>query len=616
MLCLSTGLLLIFSILVLANSPPKKPLFSSSFAIPGNATYDYVVVGGGTAGLAIASRLAETASVAVIEAGGLYEVENGNQSVVPWYALTMGVLSVSESYPRQPLVDWDLVSVPQTKAGNRCIHYARGKTLGGCSAINTMGYHRPTVGTFQRWADLVGDQSYTWPNVLKYFKKSVQLTPPNLQKRNVKNATVLYDPTVFDNSLGGPVQVSWGNWVDITATWLALAMQSIGLPLSPLSFSSGVLSGYSGWVTSEIDPDDATRSSSTAYLRQAIERGSNLNVYTHTQATRILFNEETPKKATGVSVSTQGFKYTISATKEVIISAGVFHSPQLLMVSGLGPPSLLSSHNIPIISPLPGVGQNLQDQIFFDVLSGLSTPSTGSIVSDPSQSSRILSQYLSDASGPYSSAGGYIAFEKIPPSSRTNFTSRTTSLLSSLPADSPEIEYIVLAFPNTPGTNDNATTVGAVSATIQSPFSRGSVTISSSEMSDPPVIDMAWLSDPADGELLIAAFKRCRQALSAPSIQGIKTGPEISPGEHVQSDADILAWLRENVVPVWHPSSTCKMGSEGDSMAVVDNRGRVRGVRGLRVCDLSVVPEALPGHPSASVYMLAEKIGDDVKNGR
>ncbi|KAH8657405.1 hypothetical protein BGZ60DRAFT_493556 [Tricladium varicosporioides] len=615
MLCLSTGLLLIFSILVLADSPPKKQLFSSSFAIPGNATYDYVVVGGGTAGLAIASRLAETASVAVIEAGGVYEVENGNQSVVPWYSLIMGVLSVSESYPRQPLVDWDLVSVPQTQAGNRRIHYARGKTLGGCSAINTMGYHRPTVGTFQRWADLIGDQSYTWPNVLKYFKKSVQLTPPNLQKRNVKNATVFFDPTVFDNSLGGPVQVSWGNWVDITGTWLSLAMQSIGLPISPLSFSSGVLSGFSGWVTSEINPDDATRSSSTAYLRQAIDKGSNLNVYVHTQATRILFNEETPKKATGVSVSTQGFKYTISAKKEVIISAGVFHSPQLLMVSGIGPPSLLTSLKIPIISPLPGVGQNLQDQIFFDVLSGVSTPSTGSIVFDPSQSEKILKQYLSDASGPYSSAGGFIAFEKIPPSYR-NFSTRTTSLLASLPGDSPEIEYIVLAFPNTPGTNDNATTVGAVSATIQSPFSRGSVTISSAEMSDPPIIDMAWLSDAADGELLIAAVKRCRQVLASASIQSIRVGPEISPGEHVQSDADILKWLRENVVPVWHPSSTCKMGKGSDGMAVVDSRGRVRGVRGLRVVDLSVVPEALPGHPSASVYMLAEKIGDDIRSGR
>jgi choline dehydrogenase len=192
------------------------------------------VVGGGTADLAIASRLAETASVAVIEAGGVYEIENGNQSVVPYFALTMVVLSISESYARQPLVDWDLVSVPHTSAGNRRIYYARGKTLGGSSALDTMGYHRGPVGSYQRWADLAGDQSYTWPNVLPYFKKSTTFTPPNLEKRFPPNATVLYDPTVFDNSLNGPVQVSYGNWIDLTITWLALAMQSIGLPLSPL----------------------------------------------------------------------------------------------------------------------------------------------------------------------------------------------------------------------------------------------------------------------------------------------------------------------------------------------------------------------------------------------
>lgn len=290
-------------------------------------------MGGGTAGLAIASRLAETFSVAVIEAGGFYELENGNNSVIPWDALTMPVLSVLESYSRQPLVDWDLVSVPQTAAGSRRVHYARGKTLGGCSAINTMGYHRPTVGTFRHWADLVGDQSYTWPNVLPFFKKSTHLTPPNVQKRNVQNVTVPYDPTAFDNSLNGPIQVSWGNWVDITNTWLALAIQSISMPLSPTGLSSGILSGFSGWTTSEIRAEDSTRSASDAYLRQAIEN-TQITVYTHTQATKILFDQGDPRKANAVSVSTAGFEYTISAKKEVIISAGVFHSPQLLIVSG------------------------------------------------------------------------------------------------------------------------------------------------------------------------------------------------------------------------------------------------------------------------------------------
>ncbi|KAN0106711.1 hypothetical protein V8E51_009587 [Hyaloscypha variabilis] len=145
MMCLSVSVLVACCALA---SAQQGRLYSSSFAIPGNASYDYVVVGGGTAGLAIAARLAGKNSVAVIEAGGLYEIENGNQSVVPYYALTMAVLSTSLSYPRQPLVDWDLISVPLTSAGNRRIHYAQGKPLGGTSALNTFGYTRGSIGSY------------------------------------------------------------------------------------------------------------------------------------------------------------------------------------------------------------------------------------------------------------------------------------------------------------------------------------------------------------------------------------------------------------------------------------------------------------------------------------
>jgi choline dehydrogenase len=204
-----------------------------------------------------------------------------------------------------------------------------------------MGYLRGSVGTHQRWADLVGDDSYTWENVLPYFKKSATFTPPNLAKRFPANATVQFDPTVFDNSLNGPIQVSYGNWVDVTTTWLAVALQAIGMPLGSLGFNSGVLSGFGDWVTDEIKPEDATRSSSKAgYLRQAIaDPNSAITVYTHTQASKILFDSN--KTANGVLVNTAGFEYIISATQEVILSAGVFHSPQLLMLSGM------SSHQLP-----------------------------------------------------------------------------------------------------------------------------------------------------------------------------------------------------------------------------------------------------------------------------
>jgi choline dehydrogenase len=260
-----------------------------------------------------------------------------------------------------------------------------------------------------------------------------------------------------------------------------------------------------------------------------------------------------------------------------------------------------------VISNLPGVGQNLWDQVFFDVLSGVNTP-VFSLTSE--NEAQILQEYLQNQTGPYSSAGGFSAFEKIPKALRRNFTNRTTSLFSTIPEDWPEIEYLMLAFPGANGT------VGAISATVEFPFSRGNVTISSTEVKDPPIINMAWLTDPADGELLVAAFKRCREAWNSSVRAEIKVGPEIAPGPDVITDEHILDWIRANAATQWHASSTCSMGKKGDVNAVVDSKARVFGVQGLRVVDNSAIPISVPGHPSGTVYAFAEKIADDIKNGR
>lgn len=201
-----------------------------------------------------------------------------------------------------------------------------------------MAYHRGTNGTYQRWAELVNDRTYTFPNLLPYFQKSCKLTPPNDAKQRTPNATVKYDVAAF-STLGGPLQVSWCNWVDPALTWFQKAFEAIGLPISDLNFNSGTLSGFSAWITSTISPLDAKRSSSQAsFLKQAIAN-TNIMVYTQAQARQILFNStgcdaDNSFTASGVLVTTQNVNYTISAKKEIILSAGVYHSPQLLMVSG------------------------------------------------------------------------------------------------------------------------------------------------------------------------------------------------------------------------------------------------------------------------------------------
>ncbi|KAH9863558.1 hypothetical protein J1614_009490 [Plenodomus biglobosus] len=580
-------------------------------AAPGNASYDFVVIGGGTAGLAIASRLSAFASVAVIEAGGLYEQDNGNQSVIPYYGLVMPVLGTTEDYPPNSLIDWDLLSTPQASAGGRRIHYAQGKTLGGSSAINTMAYHRGTVGSYKRWADTVGDQSYTFDQVLPYFKRSATVTRPDLLKRKAPNATVLYDPKAFDNYLRGPLRVSWANWVDPAQSWLARALQAIGQKLNPSGLSSGIVDGGS-WIPTTIDPVDATRSTSkSSYLASALQnKNARITVYLRTQASKIVFDNA--RKATGVAVSSGDQSFVLSAKKEIVLSAGVFHSPQILMLSGIGPASTLRSYSINVISDLAGVGQNLWDQIFFNVLRGITVPNAGTFLATPAQQALAVTQYLLNAAGPYSSAGGYLSFEKLPAKRRADLSQRTSNLLAKFPSDWPEIEYIASGFP---GGFLNLTTVGVISATLLTPTSKGNVTIRSASITDSPVINLGWLSDPADGEILVAAFKRVREAWNSTAIAGVVIGPEITPGDAVSTDEQILEYIRSSAQPIWHASSTCAMGKRGEKNAVVDSKARVFGVKGLRVVDNSVIPFTVPGHPQSSVYMLAEKIADDILKG-
>ncbi|KAJ8116397.1 hypothetical protein OPT61_g2170 [Boeremia exigua] len=579
--------------------------------VTANATYDYVVVGGGTAGLAIASRLSAFASVAVVEAGGQYEQDNGNQSTIPYYGLVMPVLGITENYPKNSLVDWDLLSTPQASAGGRRIHYAQGKTLGGSSALNTMAYHRGTKGSYQRWADLVGDQSYTFARLLPYFQQTSVLTPPNNEKRKAPNATVSYDPTAFNNALNGPLQVSWANWVDPTQSWLARALQGSGQQISTIGLSSGNLNG-GAWAPTTIDPKDATRSTSkSSYLTAAMRnKNARITVYLHSQVSKIIFDNS--KKAIGAAVESAGKTFIISAKKEIILSAGVFHSPQVLQLSGIGPAEMLRSHSIELISNLSGVGQNLQDQIFFNVLRGISVPNTGTYLATPEQQAVAVQQYLINATGPYSSAGGYLSFEKLPAKSRTSLSARTSKIQASFPADWPEIEYIASGFP---GAFLNLTTIGAISGTLLTPASKGSVSITNASIAAAPLIDLNWLADAADGEMLVAAFKRVREAWNHVSLRGIVIGSEITPGDAVSTDAQILDFIRSAAQPIWHATSTCAMGVTAEAGAVVDSKARVFGVKGLRVVDASIIPFTLPGHPQSTVYMLAEKIAADILRG-
>lgn len=593
--------------------PYQGRLLGSSFGVPGaNNTYDYIVVGGGTAGLTVATRLAETASVAVIEAGGFYEIGNSNLSQVPlddiWFA-------GKDKTDYNPLIDWGFYTTPQAGALNVSSHYARGKTLGGSSARNYMAYQRGTVDSYQMWANQVGDQDYTWSNFLPYFEKSLNFTPPDATKR-AANATPDYDVATLGQG-NGPLSVTFTNYAQAFSSWVQNGLKEIGV--QPRNgFTSGQLFG-SAYSVVTVEPTLQTRESSeTGFLQPALTN-PNLIVYTQSLATKIIFDSN--KVATGVEVNTAGKVYTLSASKEVIVSAGAFQSPQLLMVSGVGPQSTLSQYNIPVVADRPGVGQNMWDHILFGPSYRVNVI-TGSSVANPAFAAQAAVDYNLDQTGIYTSPGGdFLAWEKIPPSARGNFTNQTANALATFPPDWPEIEYLNIAgyFGDqnnfiTGAPNDGYNYASSIVALV-APLSRGNISISSANMADQPLINPNWLTDPADVQVAIAGYKRVRQMFATKAMAPVLIGPEYFPGPSVQTDAELLHIIRQSLNTVFHAAATCSMGKTSDPKAVVDSKARVIGVSNLRVVDASAFPFLPPGHPQSTVYALAEKIADDIKNG-
>ena len=224
-----------------------------------------------------------------------------------------------------------------------------------------MIYQRGTKDSYQRWADQVDDQSYTFDNLQPYFKKSVDFTPPNTSKREA-NASAKYKPSAFDAS-GGPLQVSYANYAQSFSSYIQGSLNEIGIPTAE-DFNSGVLDGAQ-YCSSTIDPSNGNRESSqTGFLDAAAEaKVTNLKVYSLTMGEKIIFDAN--KKATGVQCTTAGVPFTLKANKEIIVSAGAFQSPQLLMLSGIGPADYLESFGIDVVADRPGVGQNMTDHIFF-----------------------------------------------------------------------------------------------------------------------------------------------------------------------------------------------------------------------------------------------------------
>jgi choline dehydrogenase len=286
-------------------------------------SYDYIIIGGGTAGLTVAHRLAKNHTVAVIEAGSFPWIDSGSLSQIP--ADASYYLGKDPQF-KNPRIDWGQMTTTQAGLEGKAVLFPQGRTLGGGSTRNFMWYQRGTMGSYQMWADETGDESYRFPKFLQYFQKSISFTPPNASGR-AANSTPQFNAADYSPG-GGPLRVAYPNFASPVASWIARGLDAIGLSELP-GLVDGNLLGWT-WIANTIHPITQIRSTSeTSFLRESMTENANLVIYSSTIAKKILF--DTAKRATGVLVENSNFNsgrtaYTLNAMKEVIVSSGTFRS--------------------------------------------------------------------------------------------------------------------------------------------------------------------------------------------------------------------------------------------------------------------------------------------------
>ncbi len=529
--------------------------------------YDYVIVGGGSAGSVLASRLSEdpNTTVCLIEAGG-----DGTSWLIRAPALAAAMIS-----GRPKINNWAFQTVPQPGLNNRRGYQPRGKTLGGSSAINAMLYTRGHTKDYDEWADL-GCEGWDWHSVLPYFRKA---------ERNARGADAFHGGD-------GPLQV--GDPAEprpITHAFVEAAQQ-VQIRANP-DFNGERQEGAGLYQSTQFH-DGRKRgqrcSAAAAYLHPVMGR-SNLTVITHAQTRRVLMDG---KRATGVEVSQRGRILRIEARREVILSAGAFGSPQLLMLSGIGPEDELRAHGIEPVHALPGVGQNLQDHLDYIIsYHSLRKDVVGLNPSGLLDMARAGMRWRKDGKGMFA----------------TTFAEGGAFLRSEPGLDRPDLQlHFVVAIVDQHMRKLHFRHGYSCHVCVLRPHSRGRVGLQSSNPAKAPLIDPAFLSDQRDLSLLMRGARMMESLLEAPALDPWR-GKRLYP--HDGSDAALEADIRNRADTIYHPVGTCSMGS--DEMAVVDAQARVQGTEGLRVIDASIMPRLIGGNTNAPTIMLAEKLSDAIR---
>lgn len=526
--------------------------------------FDYVIVGGGSAGCVLASRLSEDPAVKVclLEAGG-----KGDSWMV---RIPLGMVVTVPA----PFINWGFRSTPQAALNGRCLYQPRGRVLGGSSAINAMIYTRGHRADYDAWA-AAGNPGWSYAEVLPYFRRA-------------ECNTTLHDEY---HGSDGPLQVSDSRTDNPMQQVFLEAAKQAGFPVNP-DFNGARHEGVGVYQVTQQDGERC--SAARAYLQPHLQR-PNLRVITGAHAQRILFDG---KRASGVEYRHAGIVKTIAARAEVILSAGVFQSPQLLMLSGIGDTAELRSLGIDVVQHLPGVGHNLQDHLDYTLIwRANSLDLMGGSPRGMVRLLREIGRYRRARRGMLctnvAEAGGFL---------------KTDPALS-LP--DVQLHFCTAVVHNHGRTLQHLWHGYSLHVCQLRPRSRGRIALASCDPRVPPSIDPKYLGHIDDMQTMLAGFRLARRIVEAPAFAPYRTR-ELFTSE-VHSDEEVCDAIRARAETIYHPVGTCRMGN--DQAAVVDPELKVIGMQGLRVVDASIMPSLIGGNTNAPTIMIAEKAADMIRSG-